>query len=104
MGGPGLINRTTLLVLALALNPPALTVFAQLSAISYQGKLSDGGNPADGSYDLTFAFCSMPTGGTPLAGPITNAPTTVANGLFTVYLTNVSPGERTAGPREIARR
>ena len=29
---------------------------AQSSAFTYQGKLTDGGNPANGDYDLQFAL------------------------------------------------
>lgn len=73
-------------VLALA----ALAFIPQLSAtplgtaFTYQGRLNDGGRPANGSYDLKFTLYD--TGPGPVAGPLTNAPVAVSNGLFTVTL------------------
>src|ERR1017187_5513772 len=59
---------------------------AQGTAFIYQGQLSDGTNPANGSYDLTFTIFGGATGGFLVAGPQTNAPTGVSNGLFSVTL------------------
>src|SRR2546426_6054442 len=64
----------------------ATQLHAQGTAFTYQGRLDDGATPANGSYDLTFALFSVPTGGSPLAGPLTNSPTAVSNGVFTVTL------------------
>src|SRR5262245_50408682 len=58
---------------------------AQSTAFTYQGRLDDGGNPANGSYDLTFALCSAASGPTQL-GAVTNTAVAVSNGLFTVTL------------------
>jgi hypothetical protein len=81
-------NRAiTLIVLTLSiLNLPLLTLFAQGTAFTYQGRLNDGANPANGSYDLTFSLFDVVTNGNPIAGPLTNAATPVSNGLFTVTL------------------
>lgn len=60
---------------------------AQGTAFTYQGQLNDGGNPAGGSYDLTFSlYSSTNLPGTILAGPITNSAVSVANGLFATTL------------------
>src|SRR5881396_3737572 len=59
---------------------------AQGTAFTYQGRLNDGAAPANGSYDLTFALFDVPSGGSALAGPLTNSATAVSNGLFTVTL------------------
>ena len=59
---------------------------AQGTAFLYQGSLSDGGQPATGSYDLTFTLFSTNNGGTAVAGPITNSATAVTNGLFMTSL------------------
>lgn len=62
-------------------------IFAQGTAFSYQGHLSNGGSPASGLYDLTFAVydsASLPTA--LIAGSLTNSATPVTNGLFTVVL------------------
>jgi len=56
------------------------------TAFSYQGKLTDGGQPANGTYDLRFAIYNVPSGGSSVAGPITNSPVSVTNGLFTTAL------------------
>jgi hypothetical protein len=56
------------------------------TVVSYQGRLSDGGLPAQGSYDLQFTLYDAETGGAAVAGPIAMAPVAVANGLFTVLI------------------
>ncbi len=58
--------------------------FAQTSAFTYQGKLIDGGNPANGNYDLQFAL--FDGGGSQIGSPLTRANTTVSAGIFTVQL------------------
>ena len=55
------------------------------TAFTYQGRLTDGANPAQGIYDLRFAICDSAGGGSVL-GVLTNAATPVTNGLFTVTL------------------
>jgi len=62
------------------------TAWAQGTAFTYQGQLNDGGAPANGSYDLTFALFNTNVTGTALAGTLTNNATAVSNGLFTVTL------------------
>jgi hypothetical protein len=64
----------------------ALQASAQGTAFTYQGQLSDNGSPANGNYDLRFFIYDALTGGSVVAGPITNAPVAVSNGLFTVVL------------------
>ncbi len=59
---------------------------AQGTAFSYQGRLSDNGSPANGNYDLTFALFSVSSGVGQLGNTITNSPTGVTNGLFSVTL------------------
>jgi hypothetical protein len=62
------------------------SAFAQGTAFSYQGRLNSSGNAANGSYDLTFAVFATNSGGSSVAGPITNSAIGVSNGLFTVSL------------------
>ncbi|HUA37592.1 MAG TPA: hypothetical protein VMA35_04235 [Candidatus Sulfopaludibacter sp.] len=69
----------------LAFNPVGL-VFAQGTAFTYQGRLNDSGNTANGSYDLTFGLFNTNVNGTALAGPLTNSAIAVSNGLFIVTL------------------
>jgi hypothetical protein len=61
-------------------------VCAQSTAFSYQGHLNDGGNPANGAYDVRFAIFDAPSNSNILAGPITNLSTTVAAGVFSATL------------------
>ncbi|MDH7503841.1 MAG: hypothetical protein QHJ82_14175 [Verrucomicrobiota bacterium] len=75
------------LTLAFGLQPSAFLQAAPLgTAFSYQGKLTDAGKAANGIYDLCFTICAAASGGSPLAGPITNSPVGVTNGLFTTAL------------------
>jgi hypothetical protein len=62
------------------------TAFAQGTAFTYQGRLNDGANPANGSYDLTFALFNAGIGGSQVGGTVTNLDVGVTNGLFTTTL------------------
>jgi len=53
------------------------------TAISYQGQLLDGGEPANGQYDLRFILYDAATDGTAHAGPVFVPDVQVTNGLFT---------------------
>jgi hypothetical protein len=59
---------------------------AQGTAFKYQGQLGDIGSPANGVYDLEFTLFDAATNGNLIAGALTNAATSVTNGLFTVTL------------------
>src|ERR1041385_8064701 len=63
-----------------------LSTHAQGTAFTYQGRLNDGNVPANGLYDVTFSLFPAGSGGSPVAGPLTNTATVVSNGLFTVTL------------------
>lgn len=61
--------------------------FSQGTAFTYQGRLNDGANLANGIYDLQFAiYDSTNLPGTMVSGPVTNSATQISNGLFTVSL------------------
>jgi hypothetical protein len=63
------------------------SAIAQGTAFTYQGRLNDGGSPANGNYDLRFTiYDSTNDPGVVIAGPVTNSATAVSNGLFTVVL------------------
>jgi hypothetical protein len=66
----------------------AKAVEAQTTAFIYQGKLTDAGNPATGTYDLQFKLFDTPTVGTgSQQGPtIPNPSVQVVAGIFTVQL------------------
>jgi hypothetical protein len=48
-------------------------IFAQSTAFTYQGRLQDGGAPANGSYDFQFTLWDALSGGTqqPQPSPVT---------------------------------
>jgi hypothetical protein len=59
---------------------------AQTSAFSYQGRLTDKGAAANGTYQMTFALFDAATAGTQQGATIANNSVTVASGIFTVQL------------------
>ena len=65
-----------------AFNP----AYAQSTAFTYQGRLTENVSPANGIYDLRFTIYDSSGGGNAVAGPLTNSATPVSNGLFTVTL------------------
>jgi hypothetical protein len=56
------------------------------AGFTYQGRLTDGGNPANGVYDLQFILYDAVTGGAQVGPIVTSDDVAVANGLFTVNL------------------
>ena len=81
-----------LLGCCLLLSAPGLPVWAQSSAFTYQGRLDLNGAPANGSYDLTFALFTVPSGSVPVPQPFTNSATAITNGLFTVTINSLPDG------------
>lgn len=74
------------LALLSTLSPQLPTAFAQGTVFTYQGRLNDGGSPANGTnYGMSFHLYDAATGGTSL-GNLGIASVTVSNGLFTVPL------------------
>jgi hypothetical protein len=59
---------------------------AQTTAFDYQGRLSDGGNPANGSYDLQFRLFDALTSGSQIASTLVREDVVVTNGVFGVSL------------------
>src|SRR5690349_15799784 len=76
----------SLLLLLLLLT--AISAFAQTTAFTYQGKLTDSGNLANGQYDLQFKLFDTATvgTGTQQGSAVTVSNVTVSNGIFTVQL------------------
>lgn len=78
---------TVLALLALStINGQLSTLHAQGTAFTYQGRLNDGVNLANGTYDFRFGIYDALTVGTQQGSLITNSATVVSNGLFTVTL------------------
>ncbi len=73
-----------LLFSAAFISPPLL--FAQGTAITYQGQLTASNAPANGSYDMTFALYNASSLGSQVGSTITTSAVGVSNGLFTVVL------------------
>src|ERR1044072_7593298 len=69
--------------------------WAQTSAFTYQGKLNDGGIPANGNYDLRFALFDSAVSGAQIGATQTASNVTVSGGIFTASLdfgVNAFPG------------
>ncbi len=60
--------------------------FGQTTAFTYQGRLTDSGNPANGNYDLQFKLFDAVMGGTQQGSTMTVSNIAVANGIFTAQL------------------
>lgn len=76
-------RRVGLLLLLLAFC--ALPAMGQTTSFTYQGRLNDGGTPANGNYDLQFALFDSTSGVTPISTrQVPNVP--VSAGIFTVQL------------------
>jgi hypothetical protein len=56
------------------------------TAFTYQGRLTDAGNPANGNYDLQFALFDAASAGAQVGPTLTRDDVVVTNGLFTVSL------------------
>ncbi len=80
-----LIKRAALLLLLSTLNSQ-LPTCAQGTAFTYQGRLSDGGNPAHGTYDFRFQLASDPLGNNYIGSAVLTNGVPVSDGLFTASL------------------
>src|SRR5690348_6259049 len=92
------LNRLSLcLVVLLACCAAAA---AQTTTFTYQGKLTDSGMAANGTYQMRFALFSVASGGTPIGNEIlTNNSVSVAGGIFTVELTFTDTAAFDGSPR-----
>src|SRR5262245_13142405 len=78
--------RSFCIALLLLLVCTTAPVAAQITTFTYQGKLADNGNPANGSYDFQFSLWDPLSGGASVAPLNTLAGVTVTNGNFIVTL------------------
>ena len=62
------------------------TAIAINTAFTYQGRLTDSGDAADGVYDFQFKLHDVETGGGQVGSPAASNDIAVAGGLFTVQL------------------
>jgi len=86
MKSPRLLASRFVLAVLSALASQLPPLLAQGTAFIYQGRLNDGANLASGIYDLRFTIYDLSGAGAIIAGPVTNSPVAVSNGLFTVAL------------------
>jgi hypothetical protein len=84
------IKQAALLLLLLTIGPQLSTALAQGMIFTYQGRLDDGGSPANGVYSMVFYLYNVETNGSPL-DDVGVASISVTNGLFTTPL-SFSPG------------
>ena len=56
------------------------------TVFTYQGRLTDGGSPANGTYDFQFKLYDAASSGTQVGSTITMEDVTITDGLFTVAL------------------
>jgi hypothetical protein len=56
------------------------------TAITYQGRFTSGGSPANGAYDFEFRLFDAATGGTQTGSPVAKEDLSVADGYFTTTL------------------
>jgi len=62
------------------------TSFAQTTAFNFQGRLSDGANPANGNFELQFALFDSAAGGIQISSTVTRPSVAVTNGIFSTQL------------------
>lgn len=80
------MNLARAILTCLLLGPPALGQGTLGTGFTYQGRLDADAVPLNGTADFQFSLYDAPTLGTLLAGPVTVASITVADGLFTAQV------------------
>jgi hypothetical protein len=82
-----LVSLILIVVLMMTSSASARPLDAALgTGFTYQGKLSDGGAPANGTYDLQFILYDDLSDGLQVGSTVTLNDVSVTNGLFTVQL------------------
>src|SRR5262245_16918102 len=74
------------IAMALAILFAQTAAWAQTSSFTYQGRLTDGGTPANGNYDLQFALFDSASGGSQVGATQTLSNVLVSAGIFSVTL------------------
>src|SRR3989442_6634579 len=91
----GCRHAILLLLIALLLSLSSGRALAQTTAFTYQGRLTDGGTPANGNYDLQFTLWDSASGGSQIGSTQALPAVQVSGGVFTVTLdfgANAFPG------------
>ena len=79
-----MLNKILFIILTVVLSAGA--IFGQTSSFTYQGRLTDGGTPANGNYDLQFALFDAAGGSNQVGQTQTISNVAVSGGVFTVTL------------------
>ena len=61
-------------------------VSSQTTTFTYQGKLTDGGVPASGTYQMSFKLYDAVSGGSQVGSTVADVMATASNGIFTIQL------------------
>src|SRR5438046_166954 len=77
---------TKTILIGLILIVFSISGISQTPAFTYQGRLTDGANAANGIYQMTFSLFDALSGGAQIGSTITNNSVAVASGVFTVNL------------------
>lgn len=81
------LYRSVLAALLLVASGPALAQPVPLgTAFTYQGRLTDGGSPADGIYDFELKLFDAASGGSQVGSTIVRNDVAVSSGLFVIAL------------------
>lgn len=79
-------TKITRALIALMILVGVYQIQAQGTAFTYQGRLNNGGIPANGLYDFQFSLSNAPSGGNQVGSTLTIIGVSVTNGLFTSIL------------------
>ena len=79
-------KKTRILLALTAILIFQISIAAQTTAFSYQGKLNDGGTAANGSYEMQFKLFDALAGGAQIGDTFTDKSVAVINGIFTTTL------------------
>ena len=74
------------LILMMAWLSASSTALGQTTEFTYQGRLTDSGNPADSIYDFEFRLFDQPEDGSQIGSTLQLLSVAVTNGVFTVQL------------------
>jgi hypothetical protein len=80
------LKRIALFLLLSTCGAQFSTLLAQGTAFTYQGRLSNGSNPAGGNYDFRFTIWNAESGGSLVDGTVGTNALALSNGLFTLTL------------------
>ena len=78
--------RRTLFIGSLAFMSLVASAYSQTTAFTYQGRLTDGGSPANGNFQMQFKLYDSLAAGSQIGSTLSNVPVTVANGDFATKL------------------